>query len=72
MNRIPIFIIDPTILKDILKEKLNQNENQRGDYCHFCLKSLITIGVLESNLTPDGLNARVCSHHFIQAPLPLP
>ena len=60
VNRVPISIIDPTVLKSILETKANQNENHRGDCRHLCQKSSITVGVLESNLSPNGLNGRVC------------
>jgi hypothetical protein len=57
VNRVPTFLIDPTVLKSVQGKA---SEDQRGDCRHLCQKPLITLGVLESSLNPDGLNARVC------------
>lgn len=56
VNRVPTFLIDPTVLKSVQGKA---SEDQRGDCRHLCQKPLITLGVLESSLNPDGLNARV-------------
>mgnify|MGYP002804020012 FL=1 len=62
VNRVPVFVIDPTVLKSIQENKANQNEHYQKDCHHLCQKPSITLAVLESNLSPDGLNARILSN----------
>ena len=63
VNRVPIFLIDPIVLKNIHEDRSSQDEKR--DCSCLCQKSLITLGVLESTLNPNGLNARVCGLFFM-------
>jgi hypothetical protein len=59
VNRVPVFIIDPIVLKSIQKNEAGPPEHYQRHCSHLCQKSSITLAVLESNLSPDGLNSRV-------------
>ena len=64
VNRVPVFIIDPIVLKSIQKNEAGPPEHYQRHCSHLCQKSSITLAVLESNLSPDGLNSRVSRLYF--------